>query len=227
MHFLYLEKKLRWSHWVIVELLILIKYNICLSKIVLTDHIILSSAESNKKSYHLQFSFIDEKFYHISLPKTMQLFFLFFGMLQSWQLEFRSTISLFSLKLIFKYLKWKSQCDVRVTRICATLHIVLHKVICDNLIIQVTNFSKGCGQQQKVVNAFSLLRKQIEMITLSDGRTSYFDKIKYFSVKNSVDWSEILWTAESHWQKTHCQYLVSSVNSLSNWTISLLIKRKM
>ena len=36
------------------------------------------------------------------------------------------------------------------------------------------------------MNVFSLFRKETEMITLSDGRTSHIDKIKYFSVKNNV-----------------------------------------
>ena len=120
-------------------------------------------------------------------------FFLFFWMLQPWQLELRYTVSLFSLsKLIFKCLKWKSQWCIRVTwskRVCATFSPVFHRLIYENIIIWITNFSKRCGWQQKVINPFSFLRKPIEMVTLSDSRTPHVDKIIYFSVKNTVDWS--------------------------------------
>ena len=160
--------------------------------------------------------------------KNHATFFLFFWMLQSWQLELKYTISLFSLsKLIFKCLKWKSQWCIRVTRskticatfspvfhrliyeniiiwitnfskrcrvtrskrICATFSPVFHRLIYENIIIWITNFSKRCCWQQKVINPFSLLRKPIEMVTLSDSRTPHVDKIIYFSVKNTVDWS--------------------------------------
>ena len=57
--------------------------------------------------------------------------------------------------------------------------MVFHRLICDNLIIWINNFSKRFGLQWKVMNTFSLFRKEIEMITLNDGRTSHVDKIKY------------------------------------------------
>ena len=109
-----------------------------------------------------------------------------FWVLQSWQLELRSTISLFSVKLIFRCLKWKSQCDVRVTRVCVTFPMVFHRLICNHLIIWIPTFSKRFGWQQKVINAFSLVRKEFEMVTLSDSRTSHSDKIYYFMTKYGI-----------------------------------------
>ena len=58
---------------------------------------------------------------------------------------------------------------------------------CDNLIMQITNFSKRCGWQQRVINAFSLLKKATELITFSDGKKFHIDKMKFLSVKNSID----------------------------------------
>ena len=42
------------------------------------------------------------------------------------------------------------------------------------------------------MNPFSLFRQEIDMITLSDDRTSHVDKMKYLSVKNIVKRSQNL-----------------------------------
>ena len=78
------------------------------------------------KFHHLQLSFIDEKFHHISLPKTIQLFSVLFNAAVA-TITIRATISLFSLKLVLEPLKQKSQCGASLTRTFATFcHVPSH-----------------------------------------------------------------------------------------------------
>ena len=74
-----------------------------------------------------------------------------------------------------------------LTKIYATFPMVFCRLLSDSLIIQITNCSKRCACQQNVIDSFSPLTQEIVMITFSDGRISHIDKVKYFSVQNSVD----------------------------------------
>ena len=58
-------------------------------------------------------------------------------------------------------------------------HFVLwfHRLLSNSLIIQTTNCRKGCGCQQKIIDAFSLLTEEIEINTFSDSRTYHIAKI--------------------------------------------------
>ena len=62
------------------------------------------------------------------------------------------------------------------------LLLVRNSTICDNSVIQITNWRKGIHCQQKVINAFSCLKKEIEMITFSNGKTFHIDKIEFVAV---------------------------------------------
>ena len=97
--------------------------------------------------------------------------------------------------------------------------IVSHRLIYENIIIWITNFSKRCGWQQKVINPFSLFRKPIEMITLSDNsRTSHIDKIKILSIDQ-----KILSTVESHrWKDplTISCFICQQLKQLNNFLIN-------
>ena len=97
--------------------------------------------------------------------------------------------------------------------------IVSHRLIYENIIIWITNFSKRCGWQQKVINPFSLLRKPIEMITLSDNsRTSHIDKIKILSIDQ-----KILLTVESHrWKDplTISCFICQQLKQLNNFFVN-------
>ena len=135
---------------------------------------------------HSQFSFINEKFYHISLPKAIELCTIFFNPAV---MKLRVQVNdqfIFTEADILMF-------DMKITVCCKCNQNLCHfflwlcRLLSNSLIIQTNNCRKRCGCQQKIIDAFSLSTEEIETNTFRDSRTSHIDKMKYLSLKNGVN----------------------------------------